>query len=508
MSTTPSWPTRPTPRRPPVARRCWPNWPRLGQAAAEQAAAERAAAALTAAAPATTVAPTTTVAAAGRAARDRAGPTADHRAARDRHRPRRHRFPHSPPVNTEEGTATWYRQPLRYAPDGCAHKTLPFGTVVTVTNLNTGGSTVLHRERSRPVRRRPHHRPRRRRLRPAGPAQRRPDVRSSSAGSSAALTGRPLAGDPHPSRRRRSCSARHGIEPSRALGQNFVVDPNTVRRIARLAGVEPGETVVEVGRRPRSRSRSPWPRQAPESPRSSSTATCCPCCRRSLRDIDVRIVEADAMTLDWSTVLIDSPIVDSRGQPALQRRHAARARPARRRSRHHLDAGHGPARGGRAAGRRARSDADLRHPVGQGRLPGDAPRSWAGCRPACSCPNRGRVGAGAHRAPARAGQPRPIPGDSSGWCGRRSASDARCCAARWRGPSSPRRFATAGVPPEPAPRSWPSRRGAGWPTPRHRSTDPDSDADAGGPGPRQAHALAARHRSSAPTATTSSTPRW
>jgi 16S rRNA (adenine1518-N6/adenine1519-N6)-dimethyltransferase len=41
--------------------------------------------------------------------------------------------------------------------------------------------------------------------------------------------------------------AAHGRSPSRALGQNFVVDPNTVRRIARLAGVGPGDHVVEVG---------------------------------------------------------------------------------------------------------------------------------------------------------------------------------------------------------------------------------------------------------------------
>jgi 16S rRNA (adenine1518-N6/adenine1519-N6)-dimethyltransferase len=41
--------------------------------------------------------------------------------------------------------------------------------------------------------------------------------------------------------------AAHGLAPSRALGQNFVVDPNTVRRIARLAGVGPGDHVVEVG---------------------------------------------------------------------------------------------------------------------------------------------------------------------------------------------------------------------------------------------------------------------
>lgn len=40
---------------------------------------------------------------------------------------------------------------------------------------------------------------------------------------------------------------RHGVRPSRALGQNFVVDPNTLRRIVRLAGVQPGDHVVEVG---------------------------------------------------------------------------------------------------------------------------------------------------------------------------------------------------------------------------------------------------------------------
>lgn len=39
----------------------------------------------------------------------------------------------------------------------------------------------------------------------------------------------------------------HGLSPSRALGQNFVVDPNTVRRIARLAGVGAGDHVVEIG---------------------------------------------------------------------------------------------------------------------------------------------------------------------------------------------------------------------------------------------------------------------
>jgi 16S rRNA (adenine1518-N6/adenine1519-N6)-dimethyltransferase len=38
-----------------------------------------------------------------------------------------------------------------------------------------------------------------------------------------------------------------GIQPTKKLGQNFVIDANTVRRIVRVAGVEAGGTVVEVG---------------------------------------------------------------------------------------------------------------------------------------------------------------------------------------------------------------------------------------------------------------------
>jgi len=41
--------------------------------------------------------------------------------------------------------------------------------------------------------------------------------------------------------------ANHGLKPSRALGQNFVVDPNTVRRVARLAEIGPGDFVLEIG---------------------------------------------------------------------------------------------------------------------------------------------------------------------------------------------------------------------------------------------------------------------
>ena len=40
---------------------------------------------------------------------------------------------------------------------------------------------------------------------------------------------------------------RHGLRPSRALGQNFLCDPNTARKIVRLAEVGIGSKVIEVG---------------------------------------------------------------------------------------------------------------------------------------------------------------------------------------------------------------------------------------------------------------------
>ncbi|HLI45184.1 MAG TPA: 16S rRNA (adenine(1518)-N(6)/adenine(1519)-N(6))-dimethyltransferase RsmA [Acidimicrobiales bacterium] len=40
---------------------------------------------------------------------------------------------------------------------------------------------------------------------------------------------------------------RHGLVASRALGQNFLVEPGVAERIARCAALQPGERVVEVG---------------------------------------------------------------------------------------------------------------------------------------------------------------------------------------------------------------------------------------------------------------------
>jgi len=45
----------------------------------------------------------------------------------------------------------------------------------------------------------------------------------------------------------REIAARLGLRPTKTLGQNFVIDPNTVRRIVRAAEVGADDDVVEVG---------------------------------------------------------------------------------------------------------------------------------------------------------------------------------------------------------------------------------------------------------------------
>lgn len=100
--------------------------------------------------------------------------------------------------------------------------------------------------------------------------------------------------------------ADHGLAPRRDLGQNFVADPNTVRKIARLADVGPGDHVVEIG--------------AGLGSLTLALAETGACVRAVevdrgvvpvLRQVvaghgDVTVIEGDALALDWAEVLAGS----------------------------------------------------------------------------------------------------------------------------------------------------------------------------------------------------------
>jgi 16S rRNA (adenine1518-N6/adenine1519-N6)-dimethyltransferase len=45
----------------------------------------------------------------------------------------------------------------------------------------------------------------------------------------------------------RGIAGRLGVHPTKKLGQNFVIEPGTVRQIAKLAAVRPGDVILEVG---------------------------------------------------------------------------------------------------------------------------------------------------------------------------------------------------------------------------------------------------------------------
>ncbi len=99
---------------------------------------------------------------------------------------------------------------------------------------------------------------------------------------------------------------RHGLRPSKALGQHFLADPNTARRIVRLADLADDEPVVEVG------------------PGLGSLTLALCAARHRVRALeldryvvpvlhdlvagcDVDVVAGDAMTVDWRALLHDAP---------------------------------------------------------------------------------------------------------------------------------------------------------------------------------------------------------
>jgi 16S rRNA (adenine1518-N6/adenine1519-N6)-dimethyltransferase len=94
-----------------------------------------------------------------------------------------------------------------------------------------------------------------------------------------------------------------GLAPRRDLGQNFVADPNTVRRIAALAGVGPGDRVVEIGAGLGSLTLALADTGAAVTA-VEVDAGIVPVLRDVVAECaDVTVVEADAMRADWHSLL-------------------------------------------------------------------------------------------------------------------------------------------------------------------------------------------------------------
>jgi 16S rRNA (adenine1518-N6/adenine1519-N6)-dimethyltransferase len=94
----------------------------------------------------------------------------------------------------------------------------------------------------------------------------------------------------------------HGIRPSRALGQNFVADPNTVRRIARLSGAGAGTEILEIGAGLGSLTLA----LAETGARVVALETdrhLVPVLRSVVEPAGVEVIEGDAMSLDLAALL-------------------------------------------------------------------------------------------------------------------------------------------------------------------------------------------------------------
>ncbi|HWF21609.1 MAG TPA: 16S rRNA (adenine(1518)-N(6)/adenine(1519)-N(6))-dimethyltransferase RsmA [Acidimicrobiales bacterium] len=104
----------------------------------------------------------------------------------------------------------------------------------------------------------------------------------------------------------RQLLADNDLHPSRALGQNFVADANTVRRIVRLAEVQRGQPVVEIGAGLGSLTLA-LAEAGAEVTAVEIDRHVVPVLRQQVEPHGVRVVEADALRLDWPELLGEGP---------------------------------------------------------------------------------------------------------------------------------------------------------------------------------------------------------
>lgn len=101
---------------------------------------------------------------------------------------------------------------------------------------------------------------------------------------------------------------RHGLRPSRAFGQNFLVDPNVAERIARLAAVGPGDEVVEIGAGLGSLTIA-LAHTGAHVRAIERDRHLLPALSELVSPLGVEVVEGDALALDWRALLGEGPVV-------------------------------------------------------------------------------------------------------------------------------------------------------------------------------------------------------
>jgi len=103
-------------------------------------------------------------------------------------------------------------------------------------------------------------------------------------------------------RRIRELFEAHGIRPQKELGQNFVIDPNTIRKVVDVAQVSEDDSVLEIGAGAGSLTLG----LAAAADRVTAVefdSRVVPALRDSLAGVEnVDVVQADAMKLDYTSV--------------------------------------------------------------------------------------------------------------------------------------------------------------------------------------------------------------
>lgn len=132
---------------------------------------------------------------------------------------------------------------------------------------------------------------------PGSPPFSKGSVRSNSPGESGGLGRSDL----------KDLAARHGLRPTKRLGQHFLADPNLARAIVADAGIAPGDRVLEIGAGLGSLTVALAAAGARVLAVETDRGVA-----RALEEVvgpfpQVRVVEADAMRSDWAALLEPGP---------------------------------------------------------------------------------------------------------------------------------------------------------------------------------------------------------